>query len=249
MIRDLQPDRDRVEAYVEGRLTGDDLAAFERSLADQPSLRAQVELLVRIEASVRRVADPPPLERLAAIADDAVRTHRADTMRPAPRRWLAVAAGLAAAVVGGWLIVAALRQPGGAYDAGPRVTFAQAYHQWADQGFQPQWVCKDDQEFADTFRTAFGQGLVPLEPPAGVRLLGLAYCHSLSRGTIGVLAVVDGRPVAVFIDRADRDAEVEPPGDLRQFRTRHGRLVLYELTPWDEPRLTPLLGDPPSSSS
>ena len=53
------------------------------------------------------------------------------------------------------------------------------------------------------------------------------------------LARVDGQPVVVFVDRAERDPSTlqEPTEGLHLFRRPLGGLVLYELTPLEYPAL------------
>ncbi len=71
-------------------------------------------------------------------------------------------------------------------------------------------------------------------------MVGLTYCGGLSRYTTTMLARVDGQPVMVFVDRRENDEQIVPPDPktgLHLFRKELGDLVLYELTPFAEPRV------------
>jgi hypothetical protein len=100
-------------------------------------------------------------------------------------------------------------------------------------------VCEDDQEFADTFRERQGVPLRLAVLPVGTEMAGLDYLPALTNTTTAMLARVDGQPVIVFVDRADRVANppVEPAVEsgLRLFRTQLGELELYEITPMKKP--------------
>src|SRR5262249_236432 len=104
--------------------------------------------------------------------------------------------------------------------------------------FKPKWVCEDPHEFASTFKERQGQGLLLPPMPHATKMAGLTYCAGVSRYTTTMLARVNGKPVMVFVDRADADTHpAQPPAStkLHLFRKELGPLVLYELTPLDHP--------------
>ena len=77
-----------------------------------------------------------------------------------------------------------------------------------------------------------------LRLPDGMKMEGLTYCGGLSRYTTTLLARVNDSPVMVFIDRANADSHpADPPSatGLHLFRQELGPLVMYELTPLDQP--------------
>ena len=119
----------------------------------------------------------------------------------------------------------------------PKRTVASAYEYEVANGFEPVWVCETDEEFANTFDEAFGQAIL-LDPlPDDIAAVGLSYSFTLSKNTIMLLARVDDAPVLVFVDK---DAGHEVPSvpstiDLSLHKRVIGPLVLYELTPHDEP--------------
>jgi hypothetical protein len=204
-----------------------------------------------LDERLRRLMQPPSQERLAAIADRAI--HAVSPIRATRRstpllRKLVAAAAVAAAVVGVWLIDQSLRPPGssppGAYTPEPWRSLETAYNDWLADGFEPMWVCADDREFIDTFRTTYQQGLLLGSLPQGTTALGLTYCNSISSRTTCLLATVDGIPVAIFVDRVERDHPQPQPEGLHLHRRRIDRLVLYELSPVEQPAVLPWFTNP-----
>ena len=80
--------------------------------------------------------------------------------------------------------------------------------------------------------------------------MGLAYRFTISRYTICLLSTVNDEPVVILIDRVEAGARpsLSQTSDLRLFEKRVGRLVLYEVTPWQEPSLLDLFYDPSRES-
>ncbi len=230
-----------LDAYVDGRLDDDEVAAFERQLVSQPDLRTEVERQQQINETLRRIVRPPSREHLQAIADNEVRTVAPRGRRPwTPLRRFGIAAAVAAGVFGGWQIWRVVpTSPADTYQRQPWRSFATVYHDWVAEGFEPAWVCADDREFAESFRSVLGHGLVLAELPPDTEALGLSYCHSLTPQTTCLLAEVEGHKVVVFVDRLERDTAQPGPGTegLNLFRRELGGLVLYEMTPLEEPAL------------
>ncbi len=200
-----------------------------------------------LDASLRRLFDPPPPQRFDAIAAEARRTH--ERRRPRRRlRRLAVAAAIAGGLIGGWLIVDASGRLSGrrGYEPPPWRSFEMVYRDEIGAGFQPRWVCETDEEFADTFGDRFGQKLLLAPLPDEIQAVGLSYAHTLTRRTIHLLAQVQGQPVLVFVDQPGRGgaAAMTQAGGLSLHHRRLGRLVLYELSPFDEPLLLGGFYDP-----
>jgi hypothetical protein len=111
----MASDDNRFHAWLDGELTGDEAAAMEARVAEDPELarlaRQHRELRARLHAAFDPVAEEPVPERLTRIiANDkpqvidlaAVRAGRAQLFQQ-PVQWLAIAASLAAGIViGGW---------------------------------------------------------------------------------------------------------------------------------------------------
>ena len=107
-------------------------------------------------------------------------------------------------------------------------------------------MCENDEAFGDCFSQSHGQRLLLAQLPDRVSALGLAYCNSIPLKTTYLLATVEDEPVIVFVDRRDRDAgQTLSPGSDLHLSSRHvGSLVLYELSPLDQPRLLDHFYDP-----
>ncbi len=114
-----------------------------------------------------------------------------------------------------------------------------AYNQMVATGFSPLWVCETDAEFANTFADRLGQPMLLGQLPTGAVATGLSYIHSISPDTIALLGRFEGEPVTVFVDRLSWDPEQvisRNPGELQMFRRQIGDIVLYEITPLNEPK-------------
>ncbi len=236
----------QLDAYVDGLLTDDQRAEFERRLAADSGLRDALALQQSIDAAVRRRFTPSASDALVAHVRQAAavngRPGVAVRMQKPPRRrhWLAVAALLALTCVSGWQIISYLR-PQPVFDpyAGQHYrTFETVYRDELADGFAPDWVCESDEIFAQTFQKQLGQPLLLAQLPPGDAMVGLAYCNSLSRRTIHMLARAGHASVLVFVDKIDFDARptVAAESGLNLFRRELGTLVLYELTPLPAPR-------------
>ncbi len=209
-----------------------------------------------LDERLRRLMQPPPEERLAQIAHRAV--HEVSPTRPRYGRSpvfrrLAAAAAVAACVVGVWLIDQSLRQPAsspqGGYTPESWRSLETAYNDWLADGFEAMWVCADDREFADTFRATYHQGLLLGALPQGTTALGLSYCTSISSRTTCLLATVDGIPVVVFVDRVEVDHPQPQPEGLFLHRRRIDKLVLYELSPLEQPAVLQWFSNPDNKGS
>lgn len=250
-----------LEAYLDDRLPRPNRAAFEKLLERSPELRRIVARQRDCETALRRHFAPPAAPDILSLVDApaldapqpevpesaAAAGSAGDVPRVAAfrrgRAW-AVAAGLA--LVAGGLYLA--REPiGGLFVAkdsepppapAPR-TLASIYKNEIAKGFQVQWQCKSDEEFINTFRDRLGQPLALGALPPGVESLGLSYTTGLSLQTVFLLARADQREVIVFVDRLSRDKpQADPPAPgLHIHRREIGNLVLYELSPFDQPRL------------
>ncbi|HEY4308361.1 MAG TPA: hypothetical protein VGN12_02815, partial [Pirellulales bacterium] len=226
--------------YLDGTLSESVRADFEGELGANPTLQGEVQLQQQIDQALGKLFLPP-----APPADLAERLRRASMVRTIPianqrRRWTLAAAAAAAMIawgILGWQFFSPTNRPP-VYN--PRLPLATIYKTSVDSGFKPTWVCEDDHVFASTFFERQGEGLLLAAMPAGSGMVGLAYCGGLSRYTTTMLARVDGQPVMVFVDRRENEEQVVPPAPdsgLHLFRKDLGDLVLYELTPFDAPRV------------
>jgi hypothetical protein len=127
---------------------------------------------------------------------------------------------------------------------------AEVYDETVAFGFEPYYVCDEEERFRATFYHRHGQALKLGKLPPGRQMVGLSYLPSISRHTTAMLARVDDREVMVFVDKRARDRPIEPPpsaSGLRLFRRELNDLVMYEITPFDEPLVMSFLlqADPP----
>lgn len=272
-------DRMLLEQYIDGDLTGEALALFERRMQAEPALHNELALQQAISLSLRRsfmptklsrsqlleaVAPhvngttdetPPPLE-LPAITDPIAESpiHAPAIAGRVGKPWLrrfAIAAMLLGGIYGAWIAWPLLNPPidsSSSPSIAPKVlTASAAYNSEVASGFEPDWVCANDEEFINTFKDRLGQGLVMKPATDRAHMLGLDYAKVLSPLTITMLGKVDDQPVLVIIDRtaSDKPDSVNADlGGLNAFRREIGSLVLYEITPLDAPAILDLIGEP-----
>ena len=120
------------------------------------------------------------------------------------------------------------------------------YRQQVGKGFTPDWVCKDQQEFASYFAGRFGQPLMIHDASACAAMLGLSYTGGVTKASMGMLGTADGKNVLVVVDQAANDGKMKMshPDGLKLFRRKIGSLMLYEVTPLDQPRLLEMFYQP-----
>lgn len=251
---------DRIARYLDGLLTGPDLAAFERALETDADLRRELEMQERVDQSLRRVMPYTPREirfdgagaPAASPARPELRLVPAEGPAPDARergsfpwrrlRWYAAAAAV--------LLVAAVAVNILTRERVPLIPPDLVYARLIDGGFKPEFVCTTDEAFAKAVRDQFGQALVA-RAADGLALLGWAYGNQYEGRVIGfrslvLLTRVDGDPVVVLMDRVSEDRSLGVPADsgLRLFRKRIGNLVCYEITPREKPVVLDRLYDP-----
>ena len=251
--------------YLDGELAGAALKDFERCMREDATLRREVEVQSQIAWSLQRNFNAPTVSRasvLALVARSAApvgKTAAGVVVRRGGMSLLgrlSVAAALLAGVGGMWMTWQYLKPESMAQKPfnpqAPR-TAAEYYAARVTLGFEPDWVCANDQEFAQTFRDHIGQALVLKPASDDTKMLGLAYTRIFSPMTIAMLAKVDGQPVVVLIDRLSSDNhDVAYPGcaGLNVFRREIGSLVAYEISPRPEAHMLDLLTQPePAASS
>jgi hypothetical protein len=255
-----QPDSPKLDAYLDGQLPPEERDAAAREIAASRELERAVELQSQIDASLRHSFAPPAMpSELVAKLREAAGPRDAAKLTPASRaksrNWKLIAAiTAAAAIVWGYLGWQFLAPDPSRPDYNPRKPLDAIYATTIAEGFKPLWKCENDAEFIDTFQKRHGQGLLlaSAEMPAGTKMEGLTYVGGMSRYTTTMLARVDDKPVMVFVDRADSDYTPADPCNscgLHLFRKQVGSLMLYELTPLDQPKLMEYLRLPDEKAS
>lgn len=244
-----------IERHLDQQLQGEEQARFQQMIQDDEQLGAQLALQKRIDSAVQQMFEPGEAEarvlgrmKASILEASAERTEPATARRSAVRRplrsRLAIAAVLALGAVGVWSIYHQVRdmlptRPRDPYAPQPWRSLETVYRDTVKAGFEPDWVCRTDEVFAETLQARFGQPLLLAQSTPDVAAMGWSYCNNISPKTIYLLARVRGEPVIVLIDRADQDKGQEPPRrkGLYIFRRQIGQLVLYELTPLSSPGL------------
>jgi len=235
-----------LERYLDGLLSDEERAEFERRLQTDPALAAELDRQHAVDESLRRLFAPPVMRAdMIVSAQRNGRGLRLVASSTRPRRWLAplsAAAVLVLAIVIGWYNwPRSPTQPVDPYAPKPWKSMADVYRTESSDGFVPDWVCRDDRQFAGTFRRRLGQPLLVAQAQiASATGWGISYWNCVSEDTVCVLARIDETPIMVFVDRAESDAtRALPPAEagLHWFRRDVGALSLYELSPLDSPRL------------
>jgi hypothetical protein len=247
-----------IEAYVDGLLPEPERLELERLMRSDPAVAAQVEAARRLEDSLRRRVVPPRLslglEHAAPVERGAAPAPRD---APAPLRIGRVA--LIGALAAGVVLAAApvvhfLTLPEGSdRDRWLALTTPEAVYrvQVEARGFEPEWICETDEEFAAAVEQRLGRPLLVRQDEPGISVLGWAYADGygrpiVSNQTMVLLVRVGDDPVLVFMDRAEADRPLDLSGELglKLFRSEADGLVLYELTPRSEPAVLGLFFSP-----
>ncbi|MAE60452.1 MAG: hypothetical protein CMJ49_03745 [Planctomycetaceae bacterium] len=235
---------DLLERYLDELLDDDQRARFEQRLAQEPELRRAVEQQQQINAAIKRLhAAPdhaPTLEQIQPASPAAPPRRRA-----APWVKLAVAAALLLVISATFVVYEAREMiwPPPPFSPPPTPTFQQIY---ADtlQEFEPDWVCENEAQFADSFDNRAGYPLAMLETTDAFTPLGISRRRTpLSPMTLLLLGRADGREIIVFATRLryDKPTTLPPDSALHLFRKAIDDAVFYELSPLDAPRVLPLL--------
>ena len=242
---------DTLDDYLDGLLDDEAAGRFEERINADRELRAGIERQTAVNDALQRMCTPPPgvEQRVLEAVRKAATTTPVPIARPKAvpfyrRRW-AIAALLALGVVAAWRLVGVIEQNrlvGDDYGPKPWTSVETYYRDAVESGFKPEWVCKDDDEFAGAFKKRMRQPLLVAATTGPVVGLGLGYANCLTRRTMTYLARVQGKPVVVFVDKLKNDAhpELSPNSGLNLFRKELDRLVLYEVSPLDKPHVLDL---------
>lgn len=251
---DNQQMQDLINAYVDDEMEQKQREKFQQRLAEDESLRAELELQQKIDDGLARLFTPTSKGNIAVTPGNSNLKFPQGTKasnrgsRIFSARRFAAAAAIAGGIFGSWLTFNALKPTG---TNRPQWQSIEAVYALAKADQVEVWLCEDEAEFADVFKNGYDQPLVlPFDTPQGIEVIGLAYKYTISRYTICLLSTVNNEPVVVFIDRIEAGArpQLDNTSNLRLFEKRVGRLVLYEVTPWQEPGLLNLFYDPSRQS-
>ncbi len=258
----------RIDEYVDGLLSPDEVAAFERELKVSAELRSHLERQAhadreiramyrfdadgRSERSAARPTGAPPQGMavgtltLAGTENAATTGNQRGPSRTSTLirlRRLAVAAVLVLGLAGAWAAYVHITTPGARLVSPQEIYLALENANWT-----PEEVCTEGPAFAQYVQSRMGQPLSITARP-GLELVGWSYGDGydgriVGEKTVVMLARVNGRGVALLIDRAreDRSLSVPEASGLRIFRRVIGSLVVYEVTPWEKPLVLEALG-------
>jgi hypothetical protein len=244
MLRHLNEDElAMLSAYLDGDLTAEERIVFEQQIAADPELRRHVEWQRHIQQQLKADLEIQPLrERVLAGINQPRPSGRS-------RRLVLVSFAAAAAIlvyfgVGDWIGSLLVPERDSSYLAPKQlVTPAQAYRSLIANGFKPEEVCTPSQ-VAEWTGYHLGTQLVVAMLPDKVELLGWSYGNSLPGTVIGrtsavLLARVEGRETVVLMDDLERDRDLPDAGEkgLHLFRAELGNVVMYEITPFDQPNV------------
>ena len=235
-----------LDDYLDGLLDEEATGRFEERIKADRELRAEVERQTAMNDALQSMCTPSPEveQRVAeavrkAAAATPVPIARAEAVPFYRRRW-AIAALLALGVVAGWRLAGVIEQrrlDRDAYGPKPWTSMETYYRDAVERGFDPEWVCKDDDEFTNAFKKRLRQPLLVAATTGPVVGLGLGYANCLTARTMTYLARVQGKPVVVFVDKLKKDThpKLPPNSGLNLFRKELDRLVLYEVSPLAKP--------------
>lgn len=248
-----------IERYLDGTLSPHERREFEQRVQSDSALIEIVERQQAIDASLKRLFQPPEAAGEAALPRSVAAAGRApyslngqaDRSDPVscdnPRRtrlrffsranrWRFAAALLL--LLGGASFLL-LRSGPGKVAPPPMVLVSvnRAYSDALAGGFAPEWVCETDQQFAMMLYHRLFQAMLLDETPSNVQILGWRYVYSLSPETMMLLTRVEDKPVAILIDQVDHagQAKFDPGEGVNLFQRQVGGLVLLEVTPLDHP--------------
>ena len=223
--RHLRFEQEWLSAAVDGELTAEELAAFEHTVAADPALQREYDVLRALKSCVRRAA--PDAELPAALT---ARLHAGldaiDAERPAVtwQRWLKPVAVLAAAAA---LVV--VFQP--LLETGPQPadepvqlasaldlsaeTLSQTHRDWQAHFATEPPATETPQQMAAALSERLGYDVVPPDPGRlHAELHGCASCDHSVPGAVAAVFVMtrDGEPPLTLFEVGGEACKVLTPG-------------------------------------
>jgi len=234
--------------FLDALLGSEDEAAVQRQVASDPKLAKEASLQGRID---RELKDMYAYDESRALVFPA--EPRVDAEPPAPivfpgrnRMWRGMAIAAALLLVGIGVRVAVFS--GGPVDrtVGPEKVYAKLI----SRGFQPEFVCTDDEGFKKATKDRLGTPLV-MASASNIKLLGWAYNAGFPGKLIGdhtmlLLAKVDSKEVLVMMDQVASDRELKLPAGSGLYLHRRvvGSIVNYEISPFETAKIVDRLSVP-----
>ena len=259
-----------LDAYVDGLMSPAERDAFERRLAVDPALSEGLATQRRLDRSLCGLFAVPPFIGLptnghptpdsgpggagsnGAAKATATAAAAAATV-PSVLPYNLILGALAAIIVScvSWLAYTAF--------ADPRRSFEDVYKDPVVARAIPSSCGGGDPHDTPAGETACTRmlgGLATMRKlPAGVEIIGIGVEAVLSKQTLVMRAKVDGRDVVVFADTprnvdasAAKSKVGRRAGGLNVFLRQGNGLLLYEISPFDTPRLLDLYDFPLTSN-
>ena len=231
---------ERTDAYLDGELSPEETARFERALADDPALAACVDRAREVESHVRGSfggGASPSADAVLALAPERRSGGPLVMARLPARRALAYAAVIALLVVGVFIVNRPETVP---------VDGAALYARFEAE-FVPDVVCDTPEKFLDYVKDMFGGGLEANFSPS-VALVGWSSLTEVYTGRSATSPRVllargadDEEIVTIVAPRGAPPLSVDVRGDVVVFARSIGGFRAYELTKGDRPEVLPLL--------
>lgn len=235
-----------IERYLDGSLSVEESAAFERALAGDRALRDELRAARDVEASIRRAFSPPSQGMTPYLID-----QRPSLMwLSRHRRTLGVAAVVALTLSTAIYFTLFFRgtTPPSPPPFIPATVTESLYRSLSRGGWNPSWTCGNDTEFAQSVVDQLGTPLlVRGDDTPDMVLVGWLYLPYgmdpiITDKTMTLMVTYVDAHIMVMIDRAENTENrptVMPDSDLRIFEQRVGDLIAYEITPLEEPIVLP----------
>jgi hypothetical protein len=218
--------------------------------ADPISLPDRSNGTVHATSKPSRTLPQPPATRAiqspgarTAEDDDTPRARLPLAQRPIPPRALLAAAALIALTCAGLYWSGTISPRKWVQPAETFLSPDALYERKVSSGFNPDWVCETDEQFIKTVKDAWGEPLL-IRSTDAVKVVGWSYYEPvLSSDTLVLLTKVDGLEVIVVMDHKghDRSISMASCSKLQHFRRVFGDVVMYEITPFYESRVLPLV--------
>jgi len=241
-----------IDAYIDGGLSAQERAEFDRRAATDPELAQELALQRRIDSRLRALmaapdAPPIPAHAMSGVPEQAAPNAPIPTSvkpRGISPRLLRLAALLAICALAA---LAALTRPWAGWFGPERSDVAAnvTYGELVKGGLKPIWVCGSEDEFKKYTHQKLGAPLI-VTPKPGLDLVGWTYASGLLDSSAEILMCrADGNPVIVVMGKKSEDRRLyaDVGSGIHIHRKQLGDVVMYELSKNDQPividRVTP----------
>ncbi len=229
-----------IDSYLDGAMSGAERSAFETRAQSDETLARELSLQRAADDSLRRQFKPPaapiglpgraegPAGRIDGTSGGALESAGRPRRRKVSTPLAAAALILLAVIVGYFTLNGSPFGPS-------HSSAAEVYKRVVDGGFKPEWVCEGPEQFAQYTKDRFGRPW-HIDQEQGTTLVGWRYSADLlSPDESLLLATRDGQKIVVVADSAANARRVRAGDGLRVHERETGGLVMYEISPLDQP--------------